>query len=391
MSLATKLEEEIQKGLNGTSGVIPIQYDRVCDYIKIAKRTSYLIGAATGVGKTTLAQEMFTIDPIEWYLNNQSSNIKLSVIDFFMERRQVDYTAKWISRMLFQDHGITLPSQRIIGREYGKRLTVGEHELIKGYYAKLNEWEKDDLLIIHEGSKNPTGISLYLEKFAEKHGIIYKKDKADKSIDNILTTVTYEPNHANHIVIIVTDNFGILAPEGDGKVKTVVDKASRCMREARDWYGFSNVIIQQLNREIDSVGRHKMPGELIPKLSDFAASSQTQNDADVVIALFNPFDYAVTEKSHLGYDVQRFKDDKFRTFYRSLHILKNSFGSTGIGFPMALQPEYGLFKTLPRGKEIPEDIYSRVVSGSYFLPQYYEEPISKRPFSGFNNNKTIIQ
>lgn len=383
MSLASKLEEEIQRGLNGTSGVIPVQYDRVCDYIKIAKRTSYLIGAATGVGKTTLAQEMFTIHPIEWYLNNQSSNIKLSVIAFFMERRQVDYTAKWISRILFQEHGLAIPSQRIIGREYGKRLTPGEHELVKGYYAKLDEWEKDDLLIIHEGSKNPTGISLYLEKFAEKHGIIHKKDKNDKSMDNILSTVTYEPNHPNHIVVIVTDNFGILAPEGDGKIKTLIDKASRCMREARDWYGFSSVIIQQLNREIDSVGRHKMPGELIPKLSDFAASSQTQNDSDVAIALFNPFDYAITEKSHLRYDVQRLKDERFRTYYRSIHILKNSFGSTGVAFPMALQPEYGLFKTLPNNKEIPEDIYQRVLSGQFFTSPTHEEPVIKRPFSGF--------
>jgi hypothetical protein len=34
---------------------------------------------------------------------------------------------------------------------------------------------------------------------------------------------------------------------------------------------------------------------------------------------------------------------------------------------MALQPEYGIFATLPRKKDTGDDIYPRVTSGQFFL------------------------
>ena len=141
------------------------------------------------------------------------------------------------------------------------------------------------------------------------------------------------------------------------------------MREARDVYGFSPIIIQQLNRSLSDVSRHKL-GELAPKLSDFADSSQTQQDADVVMALFEPFRHITGDiEGHKenGYDLRRLRDTYFRTYYRSLHILKNSFDASGMQFPMALQPEYGVFKTLPKKQDIQDPIYDSILSGNYFM------------------------
>ena len=162
------------------------------------------------------------------------------------------------------------------------------------------------------------------------------------------------------------------------------------MREARDIYGFSPVIIQQIGRGLSDIHRQKL-GDLVPKLSDFADSSQTARDADVVMALFNPYNHQVNQgDKHNGYDLAKLKDKHFRTFYRSLHILKNSFDSNGISFPMALHPVYGIFSTLPRPSEITEDIYEKVTSGEYFKP-HQETVESKRPFAGFGNRDGIME
>jgi replicative DNA helicase len=247
-----------------------------------------------------------------------------------------------------------------------------EYAIVQEYYKTLDEWEKDDLLIPFEGSKNPSGISMYLEQFARKHGTIIDKDKNDKSMENILAGRKYIPNHPNHIVLVIVDHIGILAPEKDlDKSKGQIDKFSKVMREARDTYGFSPVIVQQLNRSLSDVTRLKL-GDLAPKLSDFADSSQTQHDADVVLALFEPYRHISGDldgHKENGYSLKGFRDEYFKTYYRSLHILKNSFGTNGIQFPMALQPELGIFKTLPQKKDIKDGIYEQVTSSNYFTTE----------------------
>jgi len=395
MSLATELDKEIQNGRNGKVGVIPVAYERIGNYIDIARNTLYVVGGETGDGKTTLASDLFVINPIKWYLQNKPENMKLSVICFFMERAQHNYTARWLSRLIFEDTGTDISPKKILGRRENDQLSDSEYALVKKYYAVLDEWEAEDLLICHSGSKNPTGISKYLEAFARKHGTIHDKDKSDSSMDNILASRTYVPNHLNHIVLVIGDNSGILAPEGDGKTKTLVDKFSRTMREARDIYGFSPVIVQQLSRGMSDVSRQKL-GELQPKLSDFADSSQTARDADVVLALFNPYNHSVSEREpHNGYDLKRLKDKWFRTYYRALYILKNSFDSTGMNFPMAIQPVYGILRTLARSNEIPESIYEEVTSGRYFLPTDIEREerniLQSKPFKGFGNREAVLE
>lgn len=48
MKLSEQLHSEIENGRNGRAGIIPVPYDRVGDYIDIAKNTSYVIGGETG-------------------------------------------------------------------------------------------------------------------------------------------------------------------------------------------------------------------------------------------------------------------------------------------------------------------------------------------------------
>lgn len=370
MKLSEQLHSEIENGRNGRAGIIPVPYDRVGDYIDIAKNTSYVIGGETGSGKSTLAQDMFMIRPLEWYLTNNNPDIKLSIILFGMERKMYQYSARWLARKIFTDHGVMIPPKKVLSRQRNFMMDDREYALIQQYYSVLDKWEEDDVLLAFEGSKNPSGISAYLEAFARKHGTIIDKDKTDKSMENILADRRYIPNHPNHIVLVIVDHIGILKPEKDlEKSKGQIDKFSTVMRQARDIYGFSPVIVQQLNRSLADVSRLKL-GDLAPKMSDFADSSQTQHDADVVMALFEPYRHIVGDldgQKENGYALKGFRDQYFKTYYRSLHLLKNSFGASGMQFPMALQPEYGIFKTLPRKKDIVDAIYEDVTSGHYFL------------------------
>ncbi len=391
--LAKDLDTEIQLGMNSKSGtVIPIHLDRVNEYIEIGKGTMTLLGGAPTSAKTTFVQDVYMLEVIEWFLRTQPEDMKLSVISFLMERHMKSYTSRWISRWLFLDRGIHIHPKRILGKKDGERLTAAEYEMIKPYYKKLDEWEDNDLLIAHEGSHNPTGISKYIEAFAKKHGTITKKDKTDESMDNILKKEVYEPNHPNHIVLVIADNASVLDEEGNLTEGKLVNKFNKTMAKARDIYNFSPVIVQHLNRKADDVQRQKAE-DFAPKLGDFSDTSQTQKSADVVMALLNPFSYkAIMDKKYdNGYDVMKFRDKRFRTYYRQLHLLKNNFDAENIQFPMAIHPTYGMLKILPRvtvENPVNEDIYQEVTSGQYFLTQEEEEEqYTKRAFCGFGSNR----
>lgn len=389
MSLKEELLKEIEKGRQGKAGVIPVMYNRVGDYIDIAKNTYYTVGGESGAGKSTLVQDLFIVNTIDWYLANKNDDIKLSIIYFGMERKLYTYTSRWLVRKIFQEQGEHIAPKRVLGRKAWNMMNEDEYALVKEYADMLDVWEKDDLLIAYENSKNPSGISMFLEAFAERHGVITRKNREDKSEKNILTTDKYEPYHPNHIVLVITDHIGILMPEGtdSGEKKQRIDKFSETMRKARDVYGFSPVVVQQLNRGLSDIHRLKM-GDLVPKLSDFADSSQTQQDSDVIMALFDPYRHAVSGDPGKpgGYDIKRLVDKNGGTYYRSLHILKNSFGSNNIGFHMAMQPELGIFRTLPAKEQMTDEVYEEVISSNYFLTP--QKSIEEQPRKSLNLNKT---
>lgn len=87
--------------------------------------------------------------------------------------------------------------------------------------------------------------------------------------------------------------------------------------------------------------------------------------ADIVLALFDPMRYKVPDPS--GYDLDKLRDSEGKKKYRSLKILKNSYGSDDIRIGLAFQPEIGLFKELPKKDIITEKDYENIINNKYFL------------------------
>ena len=119
MSLFESLKTEIDNGLKGRNGSIPFPVAKLDDYLEISKNTNYLLIGDTGSGKSSIAQDLI-LNVLDWYLVNKSDDIKLSVIYFGMERKMYMYSAKWISRIIFLNEGILIPTKKIleIGRAH---------------------------------------------------------------------------------------------------------------------------------------------------------------------------------------------------------------------------------------------------------------------------------
>ena len=348
------LAKEVELGLSDRNNGIPMGFDRLNRYVGIRKSMYFLVGGLTGSGKTSFIDDAFVLNPFDWYRSVQNKqDIKLKIVYRSMERSRTYKFAKWVSRRIFLDYGIIIPVSKMLGWQKEK-MTKDEHDLFltyRDYMGELNE-----CVTIIDGPENPVGIAKELKAHALENGTIERLDEFNK---------IYTPNHENEVTIVVIDHIGLLKTTKDQPTKKeAIDKMSDELRYARDFYGYTPVVVSQFNRSISNPMRIKN-GDVEPQLEDFAESSSTQNDADIVMALFDPLRYKVADPS--GYNLDKLRDDFGAKYFRSLRLIKNSYGEDDIRIGLGFLGQIGMFKELPRRKDMTDDDYGRVVNKTFFL------------------------
>lgn len=349
----TDLKAEIDKGRSGGNSGIPMGFDRLNHYIGIRKSLYFLIGGNTGSGKTSFIDDCFVLNPLDWFLSpeGQASGIKLTIWYRSMERSKTYKMAKWISRRIFLDHGLIISVNKLLS--WNELLSDAEYEIFMSYKDYMDKME--EVITIIDGPENAVGIAKDLQKFALARGKVIQVDEYNKK---------YIPNDPNEIVIVVIDHIGLLKnSKTQPTKKESIDKMSDELRYARDFYGYTPVVVSQFNRSISNPMRIKA-GDVEPQLEDFSDSSSTQNDADVVMALFDPVRYGVEDPS--GYNLNKLRDAFGGKYYRSIRLIKNSYGEDDIRIGMAFLGCVGMFKELPKKKDITDEIYEAVTDKTYF-------------------------
>lgn len=378
--------EAVEAGIEGKNEGIPLSLPRIGKHVNIRKALTFLVGGYTGSAKTSFLDDVFVLSPFEWYLENKDRcDIKLKIVYWSMERRAQFKLARWHCRRIFLDHGIIVPMNKILGWiRKEERLNKDEHDLVLMYRDYFKELFS--LLTLVDYPQNPTGIrNFFYHKdrpaYMDKEGKIEEIDEYNK---------VFIPNDPNVIYLNLYDHIGLSRGEKElATKKDVVDKICADSRHLRDFYGMTNVQLSQFNREISNVSRLK-DKEVEPRLEDFSNSSESQNDADVILSLFDPLRYKVACPS--GYDLEKLRDSEGRKYYRSLQILKNSYGIEGVRCGLGFQPDTGIFKELKKKDEMTEDDYRNVTNNQMFGCYSIEpEYTPKRAFSGFSNREQVME
>ena len=348
-----QLNKEIVKGMAGGNKGIPMGFNRLNRYVGIRKSMYYLIGGLTGSGKTSFIDDAFVLNPVDWFMENKSkTNIKFKVIYRSMERSRAYKLAKWVARKIYLDEGVEINVGKLLG--WTGKLTDDEYKLYQSYKPYMDEME--EYVEIIDGAENPVGIAKELKDYALKNGKIEKVDEF---------TNRYVPNDENLITIVVIDHIGLLkTTKTQPTKKAAIDKMSDELRYARDFFGFSPVVVSQFNRSIANPMRIKA-GDVEPQLEDFKESANTQDDADIVMALFDPIRYKVEDPS--GYNLNKLKDEFGAKYFRSMRLIKNSYGEDDIRVGLAFLGAMGIFKELPKRKEITDAEYESVRNKTFFL------------------------
>ena len=362
------LREAVERGMNTEHMGIPIGFPILGDEIMIRPSTGYLIGGYTGSGKTSFLDDAFIINPLEWLNSNPNSGIDIEIMYFSMERKTLHKLAKWVGRKMFLDKGVILGVNKLLGMvSPNKKINTEEWNYFLEYEEYIN-YLLSKITVI-QGAQNPMGIKKAVDAWAEKNGKIVTPDPDNKPYERI-----YVPNNPNKFLLIIYDHVGITTKEKRDEIvyhqkKEIIDLLSADARRFRDFYGFSYCMVSQFNRDIANPIRIKN-GSVEPMLEDFKDTAGTQEDADVVFGLFDAIRYQVaypTGKDQLGYELSKFRFENGIKKYRSLHILKNTYGIEDIGIGLAFQPQVGHFKELPRAREITSMTYDQLNNNNYFL------------------------
>ena len=339
---------------------LPIGFPRLGKHVCIRKGMYFLLVGYTGSAKSTIVEQMFILNLYDWYLKHKNyTKTKIKIFYYSMERGREYKINKWVNRKIYLDTGINIPVGSNLGWEGYPPLQSHQLKLIESYKGYIDEMFSSGFLEIYDGPKNPMDVKRRFEDYAKTVGTV-KKVSEFNSI--------YIPNDPNQINIIIKDHISLMKKETrDGIIystkKDIIDLASADDRKFRDRYGVCVVNVSQLNRSIANPMRIKN-GDVKVQLEDIKESGNTSEDADVVMGIFDPMRYKVPDPA--GYDLTKLRDSSGSKYYRYLEILKNSYGSDGIGMGLGMWPEQGIFKEMPKQDIITPQDYHDITSGKFF-------------------------
>lgn len=349
MSDFNDLKNSIDDGIQGKAIGIPFRLEKLNSVTSgIRPRINVLIGGFSGTGKTALVDYVYPLGIYEYLLQNPDSLCTAEILYFSMERSKKYKLAKWLAVKLYEDHGLLFDVPDILGWQTPGKMK-DFRELIESYNSYFEGLLK--IVTIFEGSQNPTGIFKAVDSKMKTLGTIEQVSEFSK---------VYHPNNENHIVIAIHDHIGKVKKEQGFTKKQSIDKLSEYNGYTRDFYGVHNVEISQFNRDISNPIRLKM-GDVEPQSEDFKETGEPFENADCVLALFNPMRYKIFD--HMNYDIKKFVSPTGQFRFRSIKIIKNTYGIDDAKIASKFVGEVGAFEELPKAEEFEKDpkLYEKIM------------------------------
>jgi hypothetical protein len=331
------LESNRDKRLRGDVIAIPWSLRRLSTLIPGVERSKYyLISASPKGGKTQLADFLFVIEPIEWYIKN-NPKIKLKILYFSLEMSKESKILQAISYKLNKDYDISIAPQNLKSTFGGYILNKKILDIIhsKEFQTWLTKFES--IVTYIDDIRSPDRIHHFVKSYAEKNGKYIIEN-------NIIQD--YVPNNPDEHIIIITDHLSLLSPEGGDTLHNAMYKysAHHCL-EFRDRFKYTVVNIQQQSadsskQQFDYRG-NSILDKIRPSPDGLADMRLSARDVNLMISLFNPSSYGIEE--HDGIDLRRLSG-----MHREIFVNLNRDGMANASLQLYFNGAVNEFMELPR-------------------------------------------
>lgn len=236
------MRERIEAGLFGDYEGLSNGLNRINDYIFGVQRGSYtLIGGLSGSAKTTFLDYMI----LNAMQDAEAKGININIIYYSWEIDETSKKANWLSILIFQKYGITIPPERIKG--FGKfRLTNEERELV---YSELENLDKifSKIKWIWEAS-NPTGMYREWWSHMETRGTFKREPYQDENNETKQRIVGFTLTDPKEYNVVAGDHLALAKIQSGFTLKQNIDKISEYSITCRNLFKMTFIWLQQFNQ-----------------------------------------------------------------------------------------------------------------------------------------------
>jgi replicative DNA helicase len=329
---------QVQRGREGLNEGMDNGLKRINTYIHGTHRGRYiLIGADSGVGKTTLADFMYVYS---LWRAAKRAGIRLYVKYFSFEISATEKKAKWVAQWIRAVYREDLPTDYIMGRIAGMRLEDRHMKMVMRAYAIVEEVLKDVTIIDY--LLHPTGmLNRVIEEHFEKIGTVIRDTPKEGKKKGMIKA--YRPKDPTAMTVVITDHLALINGEaGAMNTKAAMDRWSLYSVQLRNIFRCTLVQIQQFSTSMMSAYREQKRTEvaIAPQRLDFGDSTYTYRDADLVFGLVKPIQYNLPVFH--GYNLEQ-----LGPYFVAMYLMKNRYGPADRMLPLFMNPISGMFYDIP--------------------------------------------
>lgn len=332
-SITDELFNQIEKGRTGKNWGYDIGLPKLQEITDgVTPFTYTLLFSPSGCGKSSLTLYSYIYRPLMEHFDDD----KFKVTYFSLEMSAEMLMAKLLCMYIFETYHIEISMKELLSRQKGYILNDELYNTVKKCKKWLNKVEK--IITVHDKSLSADTLYCILMKELEDNGHFVEEG----------TRKIYIPNNPEQVHLVVIDHLSLVMRKNGRSLKEEMDLISSYLVTLRNKCGISPLVIMQANRNATSMDRRKenMSNLVMSDLRDTSGPSQ---DAEIVIALFNP--YKEKLNSYRGYDVKSLGQN-----FRVITVLKNRYGESDVEIGCAFYGKISWFAEMPR----PENIHSYV-------------------------------
>lgn len=322
--VSNSLYEEIRDNADNGVYQLPIGLPKLQSYIDGARKNVMItLGGTSGSGKSSFALYCYVYKPIMECIRLGENNF--TAIIFCLEMTPKMTLSKLVSYYIWDKYGVELGMRDMFS--FSTPLAGSNRAIVEEAKEMIDKFETYIRFVT--GTVNSKTINTYIMKYYEKKGVFLNNE--------------FIPNNPKHITIGLIDHIGEVSVQSGSNKKTEIDGVADVCKNARNTYGMSWCILQQINRGASAVGRRDRYKGL--EMDDFKDSGNVCEKSDIVIGLYYP--YRMKDFDAGGYNVKELKQ-----ILKVVQVLKGRYGVADISIGTAFYGHSGTFYELPKGPEV---------------------------------------
>lgn len=327
MNVVDSFYDLVERGRSGENSSLPIGLPKLEGYIEgLSQGSHILIGAGSGVGKTTLLLYSFIYKPIM----AQDPEKDVHFLMFNLEMGEEQILAKLLSIYIYEHYGVEISFKEIFSRGRDTILSDENYYLIKECRPILEMFQERITFV--PGPLNAETFDKAVMDYLKNYGTFNGN--------------TYTPNNPKQILGVVVDHLSLVRASNGRSKKEEMDLISNHGVSFRNKCRILTLIfLMQLNR--NQYGNERLKNESLrePDESDLKDSGTMMEDCHIALLMFSPVKAKLG--THRGYDISELGGN-----YRSVKCVKNRFGTADIAVGLGFYGNIGIFKELPKASEI---------------------------------------